>query len=112
AWLIALKRDNQAPEKLAECIQMLDRAIQLSDRCERAYPYRGMLYKRVNRTESAMRDFRRVVELNPNNIDAARELRLHNMRGGPRRSTPPGTQRSTMAPKSGKSEDGKGILGR
>jgi tetratricopeptide (TPR) repeat protein len=112
AWLISLKRDNQAPEKIAECIQMLDRAVQLSDRCERAYLYRGMLYKRVNRHESAMRDFRRVVELNPQNIDAAREVRLHNMRGGTtRRSTPPGAQRSTQAPGPGKPEE-KGILGR
>ncbi|HEX3772324.1 MAG TPA: DnaJ domain-containing protein [Polyangiaceae bacterium] len=112
AWLISLKRESQAPEKLVECIQMLDRAIQLSDRCERAYLYRGMLYKRVNRNESAMRDFRRVVELNPQNIDAAREVRLHNMRGGTaRRSTPPGAQRSTQAPGPTKPED-KGILGR
>jgi tetratricopeptide (TPR) repeat protein len=113
AWLVALKRENQTPEKVVECIQMLDRAIQLSDRCEKAYLYRGMLYKRVNRNESAMRDFRRVVELNPNNIDAAREVRLHNMRGGPqRRSTPPSAARSTLAPKANKPEEGKGILGR
>jgi tetratricopeptide (TPR) repeat protein len=113
AWLISLKRENQTAEKVAECIQMLDRAVQLSDRCEKAYFYRGMLYKRLNRLESAMRDFRRVVELNPHNIDAAREVRLQNMRGGPRRSsTPPGTARSTLAPKAGKSDEKAGILGR
>ncbi|HEY5148092.1 MAG TPA: tetratricopeptide repeat protein, partial [Polyangiaceae bacterium] len=114
AWLISLKPESQAPEKAAECIQMLDRAIKMSDRCEKAYFYRGMLAKRVGRFEAAMRDFRRAVELNPNNIDAAREVRLHNMRGGVRRSsTPPGaTTRSSLAPKPGKPDEKAGILGR
>src|ERR1019366_3093018 len=31
AWLISLKRENQTAEKVAECIQMLDRAVQMSD---------------------------------------------------------------------------------
>jgi hypothetical protein len=73
-----------------------------------------MLNKRVGRGEAAMRDFRRVVELNPQNIDAAREVRLHNMRGGPRRSsTPPGAMvRQTLAPKAAKPDEKSGILGR
>jgi curved DNA-binding protein CbpA len=114
AWLISLKRENQTAEKVAECIQMLDRAVQMSDRCEKAYFYRGMLNKRVGRLESAIRDFRRALELNPQNIDAAREVRLHNMRGGPRRSsTPPiAATRSTLAPKAGKADEKAGILGR
>jgi tetratricopeptide (TPR) repeat protein len=115
AWLISVKPEHQTPEKAAECIQMLDRAIKTSDRCEKAYFYRGMLAKRVGRFEAAMRDFRRTVELNPNNIDAAREVRLHNMRGGVRRSsTPPGAmpRSSTLAPKPGKPDEKAGILGR
>jgi len=114
AWLISLKRENQTAEKVAESIQMLDRAVQLSDRCEKAYFYRGMLNKRLARHEAAMRDFRRTVELNPHNIDAAREVRLHNMRGGVRRSsTPPGAlTRPTLAPKAGKPDEKAGILGR
>ena len=60
----------------------------MSDRCEKAFYWRGMLYKRLGKIDQATKDFRRVVEMNPRNIDAAREVRLQHMRGG-RGSTPP-----------------------
>jgi tetratricopeptide (TPR) repeat protein len=93
AWLTALKPENLTPEKTSGCIDQLTRAIKQSDRCEKAYFWRGMLWKRVGRDDLAVRDFRRVVELNPRNIDAAREVRLRHMRGGtsrpqPRRASP------------------------
>ena len=115
AWLISIKPESQTPEKAAECIQTLDRAISMNDRCEKAYLWRGMLNKRVGRLEAAVRDFRRAVEINPHNIDAAREVRLHNMRGGLRHSsTPPaGSIRSSAAPgKPSKPDEKPGILGR
>ena len=93
AWLIALKPENQSPEKTAECIKMLDRAIALNKRSEYAHYWRGMLYKRIGKNDAALKDFKLVTEVNPRNIDAARELRLHHMRGGgggtSSRSTPP-----------------------
>jgi hypothetical protein len=52
-----------------------------------------MLYKRIGKNDAALKDFKLVTEVNPRNIDAARELRLHHMRGGgggtSSRSTPP-----------------------
>jgi hypothetical protein len=39
-----------------------------------------MLLKRVGRVDAAMHDFRSVVQLNPKNLDALRELRLWEMR--------------------------------
>jgi Tetratricopeptide repeat len=84
AWLISLKPENQPREKIVRSIRMLDKAIAMSDQCERAYFWRGMLYKRVGRIEAAYRDFHEAVELNPDNIDAVREMRLHNMRSGTR----------------------------
>ena len=119
AWLISLKPENQSPEKAAECIQMLDKAISMSDRCEKALFWRGMLNKRVGKIELAYRDFRKAVELNPHNIDAAREVRLHNMRGLPtsRSSNPPANRRSSspVPSKSGKpskADEKSGLLGR
>ena len=79
---------------------MLDKATSLSGRCEKAYYWRGMLYKRLGKNDMAAKDFRRVADLNPRNIDAAREVRLHQMRGG-RGSTPPPQQarKSPVPPK-------------
>ncbi len=116
AWLVSLKPESQNSEKVAECIQMLDRALALSDRCERAYYWRGMLYKRLGRLDAAVRDFRRAYDLNPRNIDAAREVRLHNMRGGrsPRSSMPPlGSSRPSPIPgKVAKPDEKSSLLGR
>ncbi len=115
AWLLSLKPENQSNEKAVESIQMLDKALSMNDRCEKAFFWRGMLNKRVGKVESAYRDFRKAVDLNPHNIDAAREVRLHNMRGGPRgrSSSPPANRRSSPVPaKSAKAEEKSGLLGR
>ena len=95
AWLTSLKPENQSRERTAECIKLLDKAVSLSERCEKAYFWRGMLHKRNGNERSALRDFEQVTELNPRNIDAAREVRLFAMRStgkspkiAPARSTP------------------------
>jgi tetratricopeptide (TPR) repeat protein len=89
AWLIALKPENQSPEKTAQSIKMLDRAIALNAKSESAHFWRGMLYKRLGKHDSALKDFKLVAELFPRNIDAAREVRLHQMRGGGTTGAPP-----------------------
>jgi tetratricopeptide (TPR) repeat protein len=53
----------------------------MSPNCERAYFYRGMLLKKVDNFNAAVKDFRKAAELNPRNTDAMREVRLHTMRG-------------------------------
>jgi tetratricopeptide (TPR) repeat protein len=95
AWLVALKEENQSPERTMESIQMLERAIAMNDACERAYFWRGMLNKRLGKNELAVRDFRRAFDLNPRNIDAGREVRLYHMRGGRRSSKPPAKRTSS-----------------
>jgi curved DNA-binding protein CbpA len=114
AWLVALKPENQAPEKTVQSIQMLERAVSMSDKCERAFFWRGMLLKRLGKGEAAYKDFRRAADLNPRNIDAAREVRLYNMRGGRRSSKPPpppGRRQSPSPPKPIEAQK-PGILGR
>ena len=82
AWILSLK--DLSAEATQDRIADLDRAIKINERCERAYYYRAMLYKRHNRDGPAFADFKKVSELNPKNIDAQRELRLYEMRGAVR----------------------------
>jgi Tfp pilus assembly protein PilF len=115
AWLFAVKPENQSAEKTKAAIQMLERAIGMSERCEKAYFWRAMLYKRLGRNEAAVRDFKRVVNLNPRNIDAAREVRLYRMRagGGARRTSSPPATTGNVGSDPPRSDDGKpGIFGR
>jgi tetratricopeptide (TPR) repeat protein len=113
AWLIALKEENQTPERTIESIQMLERAIAMNEMCEKAFFWRGMLFKRIGKNEHAVKDFRRAFDLNPRNIDAGREVRLYNMRGGNRRSSkPPANKRSTPSPPKPDESVKPGIFGR
>jgi tetratricopeptide (TPR) repeat protein len=107
AWLTAMKPESQSPERTLESIKVLDAAVKQSERYEQAYVWRGLLYKRLGKDDLAMRDFKRAVELNPKNIDAAREVRLFTMRTS-RASMP--AVRLSDAP--GKGEGDKGLLGR
>lgn len=88
AWLESMKPESQGTAATLACVAKLDQALLWNDKCERAYFYRGMLHKRLQNVNVAVRDFRRAAELNPRNIDAIREVRLHEMRKG-RGSVPP-----------------------
>ncbi len=102
------KRPPDAP--VDDLIKLCDQAIANGERCELAYFCRGTLKKRIGRIESAMVDFKNAYELNPKNLDAAREVRLYEMRRAKmseqrrttpstRRSTPPTGQRSSPPPR-------------
>jgi tetratricopeptide (TPR) repeat protein len=82
AWLEALKPQNQGMQPTMEAVSTLGKAIALSNKCVRAYFYRGLLHIRLGNDSLAARDFRKAADLNPRNIDAAREVRLHEMRRG------------------------------
>jgi hypothetical protein len=81
AWLDAQKPEWLSREKTLEKCFILDRCIQRNPNCERAYFFRGMLYKRADENSKALKDFKKAAELNPRNLDAMREVRLFNMRG-------------------------------
>jgi tetratricopeptide (TPR) repeat protein len=82
AWILSHKPEHRSAEGTQECIEMLDRALKISDRCEKAYFWRGMLQKRAGKNTLAAKDFKRAVDLNPQNVDAVREMRLFTMRAG------------------------------
>ena len=102
------KRAPDAP--VDDLVKLCDQAIANGERCELAYFCRATLKKRIGRIESAMVDFKNAYELNPKNLDAAREVRLYEMRRAKmsdqrrttpsaRRSTPPPGQRSSPPPR-------------
>ena len=94
-WLEAQKSQYLGKEKTLEKVAILDKAIKLNANCERAYFYRAMLYKRANMPREAIRDLRQCVEINPKSLDAARELRLINIRkDGPAASGPGGKKKA------------------
>lgn len=101
AWLQSLKPMKQDLGSTQEQIAELTRAIGISQACERAFFYRAMLLKRSGDEAKAIKDFKRAVELNPRNVDAQREVRLFNMRGG-----------SPSKPAAKKDEGGGGIFGK
>lgn len=76
-----------------DLIGVLDRAVEKEPDNVRIRLYRAQLLKRAGRADQAMRDYRRIVELQPHHTEAQRELRLHKMRRGeagqPSSSHPP-----------------------
>jgi tetratricopeptide (TPR) repeat protein len=79
---IRIEKDGPTNANAARHLEALDRAVKLNERCERAHFYRGMLLKRLGKPDKAYVDFKEVIEINPNNIDAAREVLLYKKRGG------------------------------
>jgi hypothetical protein len=73
-WIHALR--NQLPE----AIELLNRSIEESPQAEEALFYRGTVLKRMGHEHKAISDFRRVLEQNPKHLEAAREVRLFEMR--------------------------------
>ena len=99
-WIEATKPGATSDSQTHKFIDALSQAIDQNENCERAYFYRAMLHKRLGNTSAAMRDFRTVVEQNPRNVDAQRELRLYNMRAGSRPQTQPGREAQRARPDS------------
>lgn len=82
AWLEAQQPEWQGAAKTMEKVAILDKCIEKAPNSERAIFYRAMLLKRADQAARALKDFKRVAEMNPKNLDAVREVRLHNMRSG------------------------------
>lgn len=78
-WLRAM---TAGAGPLAEGLALLDRAIAANPDSDRALCFRGALLKRANRPDDSIRDFRKAADINPKNLDAVREVRLHTMRAG------------------------------
>jgi tetratricopeptide (TPR) repeat protein len=73
AWARAM---GGAPNATADGIDALTRLLGSAPKHERALLYRGLLLKRAGRDKDALRDFTRVLELNPKSSQAASEVRM------------------------------------
>lgn len=60
----------------------LERLLSGDPDCVRALYYRGLIAKRLGNDALAIKDFRKVARLDPSHVDAAREVRLFEMRSG------------------------------
>jgi curved DNA-binding protein CbpA len=85
AWLLHLMNPTD-PAPTDEMLSSLERALKAHPNSERAHYYRGVVLKRVKRDREALHHFRKALDINPRNVDAAREVRLAGMR---RDSKPP-----------------------
>jgi tetratricopeptide (TPR) repeat protein len=80
AWLRAQQGELQNPELAAQIVAALDRAALKQRESVSIRFYRGQVLNRLGRDEEALRDFRFVLRHEPGHVDAARELRLQQMR--------------------------------
>ncbi len=79
AW-IRSRRPGVSEEDLKECLEALQAAVQKqSDNVKIRY-YLGYVLKLSGKANQALREFRFVADNDPSNLDAVRELRLHDMR--------------------------------
>jgi tetratricopeptide (TPR) repeat protein len=92
-WIKAMRRGDPPPLQEGkttsfydDLIMKFDDILKVDAMFERALYYRAVLLKRSGREEKAQRDFKMVVQLNPKNIDAVREVRLAQMRRDKKRS--------------------------
>lgn len=81
---LAWARFCRAPDKTTiatETRQMLTRAIARADSPVLPHYYLGMVERMLNRTEKALEHFNEVLELQPNHLEAATEIRFLKRRG-------------------------------
>ncbi|MBW2276293.1 MAG: DnaJ domain-containing protein [Deltaproteobacteria bacterium] len=81
-WAFLQSRTRIGDAPVDDLIAHLRRAEEASPKSERVHLYLGQLLKRVGHNAEAKMHFGRVIEANPRNIEAMRELRLMEMRAG------------------------------
>ncbi len=94
-WIQAQQRavppleDGKMNAVYDDLIAALDQILRKEPSFERALFYRAVLLQRSGQTDRAFKDFSQALELNPRNIDAAREVRLYKLRHKDKSDDPP-----------------------
>ena len=78
AKMQGMLRDQASP--IDDLVNHLRKALEMSPNSERVHLYLGQLLKRSGNESEAIQHFRKVLEVNPRNIEAAREVRIMEMR--------------------------------
>jgi tetratricopeptide (TPR) repeat protein len=81
AW-IRSRRADAGQEDILSSLAMLKKALAKQNDNVKIHYYLACVLKAAGQTAPAMREFRYVAEHDPSNVDAAREIRLHDMRKG------------------------------
>jgi hypothetical protein len=76
AWIAALKPGADVSHVTVE----LKRALRLAENNVKVHWYRGLVLQHLGRHEYALREFRTVLKLDPRHLDAARQVRVYEMR--------------------------------
>ena len=84
AWIRACRLGEAAD--LPKCLDIMTDALENNPIEETLRFRRAKLLSRLGHVDEAMREFRLIVELNPQHIDAQREIRLWELRHGGKRS--------------------------
>jgi curved DNA-binding protein CbpA len=80
AWLLFQKHGMSGGAPVADMRASVDRALQLDEQCVRALYTKGVILKQLGHGDDALEHFRRATELDPRHLEAAREVRLAEMR--------------------------------
>jgi curved DNA-binding protein CbpA len=80
AWCLFNLPNSDA--RIQDMLVAVDRALAIEPKHDRAHYYKGMIQQRQGKEGDALASFRKALELNKKNADAAREVRLAEMRGG------------------------------
>jgi tetratricopeptide (TPR) repeat protein len=99
AWIQA-RRLPPGQGDVTPFLKRLDEAVKRQANNVRIHYYRACVLKLAGKDGEALREFRHVHEADPNNVEAARELRLHEMR------------RHSHAPPADEQSESRGLLNR
>ncbi len=78
-WALYLCHPGE-PQIVSEALEHVKRGVKLASHRERPFLFMGRLYKAIGRADVAERMFTRAIQIQPECIEALRELRLINMR--------------------------------
>ena len=99
AWALFNMPVSEARDQ--EMMMLVSRALAIEPKHDRAHYYKGLMYVRAGQDANAAKHFREAAEINPKNLDAAREVRLVEMRtkGGAKNSKAPPPKDDKAKPK-------------
>ncbi|MCB9707314.1 MAG: DnaJ domain-containing protein [Myxococcales bacterium] len=98
AWALYNLYGHSESPPFDDMMKALNLALEKNDGHERAHYCKGMVLKRRGKTREALGHFKLAVQINPRNVDAAREIRLAAMR--------------EKTPSGGKSPSGASLFGK
>jgi len=87
AWIRA-RRTDASEQDILTSLAMLKKALAKQTDNVKIHYYMACVLKLAGQHGPAMREFRHVAEHDPNNVDAAREIRLHDIRKGNSKQPP------------------------